>query len=96
MFDETESDSALEVRQRHEAPQARRESVQAPPAVPQPTPAAPDTEQAAPMSPNRRRVRHALFLLLPVALLGGGYSYVAGGRIMSTDDAYVKDRKSVV
>ena len=96
MFDETESDSALEVRQRHEAPQARRESVQAPPAVPQPTPAAPDTEQAAPMSPNRRRVRHALFLLLPVALLGGGYSYVAGGRIMSTDDAYVNADKVAI
>ena len=96
MFDETESDSALEVTQRHEAPQARRESVQAPPAVPQPTPAAPDTEQAAPMSPNRRRVRHALFLLLPVALLGGGYSYVAGGRIMSTDDAYVNADKVAI
>jgi membrane fusion protein (multidrug efflux system) len=31
-----------------------------------------------------------LFALLPLALVGGGYSYVTGGRIMSTDNAYVQ------
>jgi membrane fusion protein, multidrug efflux system len=39
---------------------------------------------------DRKRVtRWALFGLLPVALIVGGYFYFAGGKIMSTDDAYV-------
>jgi membrane fusion protein, multidrug efflux system len=93
MLDETESDSALEVTERREAPPARRETAQAPPPAPEATPAASDTEQTPPTSPNRRRMRGALFILLPLALLGGGYWYVAGGRIMSTDDAYVNADK---
>jgi len=39
---------------------------------------------------GRRRLRWALFLLLPVALVTGGYFYVAGGQIMSTENAYVR------
>ncbi|MXP65066.1 HlyD family secretion protein [Roseomonas sp. M0104] len=39
---------------------------------------------------GRRRLRWALFLLLPVALLAGGYFYVTGGQIMSTENAYVR------
>jgi membrane fusion protein, multidrug efflux system len=39
---------------------------------------------------GRRRLRRALFLLLPLALIAGGYWYVAGGQVMSTDDAYVE------
>jgi membrane fusion protein (multidrug efflux system) len=35
-------------------------------------------------------VRWALFALLPLALIGGGYWYVTGGQVMSTDDAYVE------
>jgi membrane fusion protein (multidrug efflux system) len=89
MFDETDSDSTLEVRQRIQAPSARRETAQAQPR-PEAPPAAADTAQAAPAHrAPRRRTRRALFILLPLALLGGGYWYVAGGRIMSTDDAYV-------
>ena len=39
---------------------------------------------------DRKRVtRWTLFGLLPLALLAGGYLYVTGGKIMSTDDAYV-------
>jgi membrane fusion protein, multidrug efflux system len=39
---------------------------------------------------DRKRVtRWTLFGLLPLALLVGGYFYVSGGKIMSTDDAYV-------
>jgi membrane fusion protein (multidrug efflux system) len=34
-----------------------------------------------------------LFTLLPVVLLGGAIAYVNGGRIMSTDDAYVNSRQ---
>jgi membrane fusion protein (multidrug efflux system) len=34
-----------------------------------------------------------LFLLLPSALIAGGYWYVTGGQVMSTDDAYVEADK---
>ena len=39
---------------------------------------------------RRVRVRWTLFALLPLVLLAGGYHYVTGGQIMSTDDAYVQ------
>lgn len=42
---------------------------------------------------RKERARWALFALLPLALILGGYWYVAGGKIMSTDDAYVNARK---
>jgi membrane fusion protein, multidrug efflux system len=38
---------------------------------------------------RRLWLRRGLFALLPLALLIGGYWYVSGGRIMSTDNAYV-------
>jgi membrane fusion protein, multidrug efflux system len=38
---------------------------------------------------GRQRVRWALFALLPIAAGVGAYWYAAGGRFMSTDDAYV-------
>ena len=38
---------------------------------------------------RRRTMRWGLFGLLPVALIAGAYWYVTGGRIMSTDNAYV-------
>ena len=41
-------------------------------------------------SRRRDRMRWGLFALLPLVLLGGGYYYVTGGQIMSTDDAYVQ------
>src|SRR6202008_2083775 len=40
-------------------------------------------------TPRGRGVRSALFLILPLALIGGGYWYVTGGQVMATDDAYV-------
>jgi membrane fusion protein, multidrug efflux system len=47
-------------------------------------------------SRRRDRVRWGLFALLPLVLLAGGYYYVTGGQIMSTDDAYVQaDRVGV-
>jgi len=45
-------------------------------------------KDASPPARNQR-LRRALFALLPIALAAGAYWYVAGGRIMSTDDAYV-------
>jgi membrane fusion protein, multidrug efflux system len=45
-------------------------------------------------TPDRRRhLRWALFALLPLALIGAGYWYVTGGRVMSTDNAYVEADK---
>ncbi|MGB7037880.1 MAG: HlyD family secretion protein [Xanthobacteraceae bacterium] len=42
---------------------------------------------------DRRRLRFGLFALLPIVLLIGGYWYVTGGKVMSTDDAYVDAEK---
>jgi membrane fusion protein, multidrug efflux system len=39
---------------------------------------------------RRDRIRWGLFALLPLVLLAGGYYYVTGGQVMSTDDAYVQ------
>jgi membrane fusion protein (multidrug efflux system) len=37
--------------------------------------------------------RRALFALLPLLLIGGGYRYVTGGQSVSMDDAYVESDK---
>jgi membrane fusion protein, multidrug efflux system len=56
------------------------------------------TEQSAvtqqkSQSERQRRIRLALFALLPVAFLIGGYWYITGGQIVSIDDAYVEADK---
>ncbi|MBV8513080.1 MAG: HlyD family secretion protein [Xanthobacteraceae bacterium] len=57
-------------------------------------PAEPVSKLDEPAPPARRRgMRRALFALLPLALIAGGYVYVAGGQVMSTDDAYVEADK---
>jgi hypothetical protein len=40
--------------------------------------------------PRRSLTRPILFALLPVALVAGGYYYVVGGQVMTTDNAYVQ------
>jgi membrane fusion protein (multidrug efflux system) len=45
---------------------------------------------------RRRFTRWALFGLLPLALIVGGYFYFTGGKIMSTDDAYVDAEKVAI
>jgi membrane fusion protein (multidrug efflux system) len=44
----------------------------------------------SPVRPKRQLMRTALFFLLPIALLVGGYLYVTGGQIISTDNAYIQ------
>ncbi|RUV37742.1 HlyD family secretion protein [Mesorhizobium sp. M7A.F.Ca.MR.148.00.0.0] len=44
----------------------------------------------APVKPKRGRARPILFALLPVALVVGGYYYVIGGQVMTTDNAYIQ------
>ncbi len=39
---------------------------------------------------RRNRTRRLLFALLPIAFVVGGYYYVTGGQVMSTDNAYVQ------
>jgi membrane fusion protein (multidrug efflux system) len=70
-----------------EAPAAKRE---APQKYPERPPAMPAASEKAPRSPRRPWPRWALFALLPLALIVGCYWYVAGGQVMSTDDAYVE------
>jgi membrane fusion protein (multidrug efflux system) len=41
----------------------------------------------------RLRLRLGLFVLLPILLIAGGYWYIAGGQVMSTDDAYAEADK---
>jgi membrane fusion protein, multidrug efflux system len=79
-----------------EAPAARRDAPQKQPERPVAMPAAPEAPSApekAPQPPRRRRLRWALFALLPLALIAGAYWYVSGGQVMSTDDAYVEADK---
>ncbi|MHC8380470.1 HlyD family secretion protein [Pseudomonas sp. LB3P14] len=45
---------------------------------------------APPARPKRQLIRTALFTLLPIVLLVGGYLYVTGGQIISTDNAYIQ------
>jgi membrane fusion protein, multidrug efflux system len=78
----------------------RSETNEAPQARPSPAPEPPQTRnetasasKEASQSPVRRSVRWALFALLPLALVAGGYWYVTGGQIMSTDNAYVETDK---
>ena len=44
-------------------------------------------------SGRKRWLRPAMFGLLPLALIAGAVAYVKGGRVMSTDDAYVNTRQ---
>jgi membrane fusion protein (multidrug efflux system) len=88
------------------APVARRDTPREQPALPprkqpeQPARERPERPverssepEKAPQPPRRRWVRWVLFALLPLALIAGGYWYVTGGRVMSTDDAYVEADK---
>jgi membrane fusion protein (multidrug efflux system) len=70
---------------------ARKEGAEETPDLkPAPAPAA--VAPPAPVKARRKRspTRAILFLLLPVALIAGGYSYVNGGAVMSTDNAYIQ------
>jgi membrane fusion protein, multidrug efflux system len=76
-----------------EAPETPRPPiVPVAPADKRPKQRTPATDKARQMR-RREQIRWVLFALLPVALIVGGYWYVAGGQVMSTDDAYVNAQK---
>ncbi len=75
-----------------EAPGLRPEAPKEGPIVADETPPAAN-ESLGPRSPRQQRIRSALFLLLPIALIGAVLWYVYGGSVMSTDDAYVDAQK---
>jgi membrane fusion protein, multidrug efflux system len=70
-----------------------REPRPSPTELPEPVAKKISTPAKAPPGRHRHRLRWALFALLPFALIAGGYLYVAGGAVMSTDDAYVEADK---
>src|SRR5690348_6560409 len=83
-----------------EAPSPRLDTAEAPTTrrdAPQERSRASPTRSSAPefppRAPRRRWIRWALFLLLPLLLIAGGYWYITGGQVMSTDDAYVEADK---
>jgi len=73
-----------------ESPTARRKAPRRPPET---APRAPSALAERPRPSRRPWLRWALFLLLPLVLLAGGFWYVTGGQVMSTDDAYVEADK---
>jgi membrane fusion protein (multidrug efflux system) len=56
----------------------------------QPKPASVTVAPPAPVRPRRSLTRPVLFALLPIALVAGGYYYVVGGQVMTTDNAYIQ------
>jgi membrane fusion protein, multidrug efflux system len=74
----------------------RNEALQ-PALAPAETPEHPAEEISGPGNPppgaRTRRLRWALLTLLPLTLIAGGYWYVVGGSVVSTDDAYVEADK---
>jgi membrane fusion protein (multidrug efflux system) len=74
------------------APAERGDKPEAPPVAPVRPPSDLRARSGAAKSLRFDRklwLRRGMFALLPLALLIGGYWYVSGGRIMSTDNAYV-------
>lgn len=58
--------------------------------------AASQAGEESPLSPSRQKMRAGLFFLLPVVLAGCAWLYVTGGRVISTDNAYIQaDRVGV-
>jgi membrane fusion protein (multidrug efflux system) len=91
---ESDANIPSEEKQDNEAADSKETVAEAPASKPAPATVVAPPAAVAPPAPVkvRRRglTRPILFLLLPVALLVGGYYYVNGGQVMSTDNAYVQ------
>ena len=73
-----------------EAPAARRTVQRQERELPPESSSVPEERRRA---SRRRWLRWALFLLLPIALIGGAYFYFEGGAYTSTDDAFIEADK---
>ena len=73
-----------------EAPAARRTVQRQEQELPPESSSAPEERRRA---SRRRWLRWALFLLLPIVLIGGAYFYFEGGAYTSTDDAFIEADK---
>jgi len=90
MLADKNGDSSHEVAERLEGQRFPRVTARELPHSAEDASAAADTQRAATQEPSREQwMRTCLFLLLPLVLVAGGGWYVAGGRVMYTDDAYV-------
>lgn len=89
---QSDSISSLDEASSAEAPALRRDAPRERPEVLDERSAAAN-QPDLPRSPGQQRLRLALFLLLPIALIGAGFWYVYGGAVVSTDDAYVNAQK---
>jgi len=96
----TSDSTELDERTGSKSPSLREDGVRAAPApdaevsdASSDEPAARASIRAPPPRYARRWLRPALFLLLPVALIAGGYVYVTGGQVTSMDDASVEADK---
>jgi len=90
MLADKDGDSSLEVAERLEGQRFLRVPARELPHSAEDASAAADTQRAATQEPSQGQwMRTCLFLLLPLVLVAGGGWYVAGGRVMYTDDAYV-------
>ena len=63
---------------------------QAPSELPAAPPAPAPVVVTIPVKRKRGWTRPILFALLPIALVAGGYKYVTGGQVMSSDNAYIQ------
>ena len=82
----TRLDAVRELRK----PTPEADSPAAPKAAPPAEDGAAPTPAAMVIRPKRGWKRPLMFALLPLALVAGGYFYVTGGQVMSTDNAYVQ------
>lgn len=86
-----EADSTHDYRDDDHRSKVDFESAVAPEPAGQGTPQPAPTVATAPAKrPKRSLKRPILFALLPIALVAGGYYYITGGQVMSTDNAYVQ------
>ena len=90
--EEKEQGAAGETIVRLDAKQGRAAPATAP-AVTEPVSEKAPAPKEAPQPEKRSSLRFVLFALLPLALAAGGYWYVTGGQVMSTDNAYIESDK---
>jgi membrane fusion protein (multidrug efflux system) len=77
----------------HRSAAADEDSRRTPEPAAEPAQTAEPATEARQTPPSRRRLRLALYLLVPIALIAGALWYVLGGASVSTDDAYIEADK---